>query len=190
MRDNPPSWRKCLADGYEAEHGPLPDPVATSGSELVTAPPTPVLSSSIAGPDASFIEQLQSRLSLLRDSRLPESVAVKPEPVTHESSSHLADLSSSDTDDGDDRPWSLKAYASFLFAGRKGMVRDYDNSKLRPSKQPIKIRHHLGVSPWKGKLLDAGSKRRLDDDSDEEDNLPVSKRTRRVYRPRRQRTQT
>ncbi|WAO91283.1 Hypothetical protein NCS54_00874800 [Fusarium falciforme] len=35
------SWRQSLADDFEEEYGPLPDPVATFGSELVTAPPTP-----------------------------------------------------------------------------------------------------------------------------------------------------
>ncbi|KAF5020212.1 hypothetical protein F66182_7777 [Fusarium sp. NRRL 66182] len=109
------SWRQCLADDYEEEYGPLPNPVATFGSELVTAPSTPVLSSSIAKPDPPFISQLHDSIERIR----PLS---SPKRLQHVSRSDWRqDFSSSDSDEPDAAPWSLHAYAARLFdkASRK-----------------------------------------------------------------------
>ncbi|KAK4072821.1 hypothetical protein Purlil1_13243 [Purpureocillium lilacinum] len=57
------TWRQSLADHLEKEHGPLPDLVATLGSNLITASPTPTVSSSIAGPDQDFVCKLHRKLT-------------------------------------------------------------------------------------------------------------------------------
>ncbi|KAH7230273.1 hypothetical protein B0J15DRAFT_473152 [Fusarium solani] len=108
------SWRQSLADDFEEEYGLLPDPVATFGSELVTAPPTPVLSSSIAGPDPLFIIQLHE---------LIERVGLRDQ-------THL-ELSqgSSDSDEPDAAPCSLQAYATRLFE-RASRKRDQDGGLI------------------------------------------------------------
>ncbi|KAJ3455992.1 hypothetical protein MRS44_017474 [Fusarium solani] len=105
---------QSLADDFEEEYGLLPDPVATFGSELVTAPPTPVLSSSIAGPDPLFIIQLHE---------LIERVGLRDQ-------THL-ELSqgSSDSDEPDAAPWSLQAYATRLFE-RASRKRDQDGGLI------------------------------------------------------------
>lgn len=93
---------------------PLPDPVATFGAELVTAPSTPVLSSSMADPDPLFISKLHERIeniaSLSPSRRLRR-------PILFD----LSPLSSSDSDEPDVAPWSLRDYAAKLFerAARK-----------------------------------------------------------------------
>ncbi|PHH89072.1 hypothetical protein CDD83_6695 [Cordyceps sp. RAO-2017] len=104
------SWRQSLADDYEEEYGPLPDPIPSFGAELVTAPSTPVLSSSIAGPDALFVSQLQQGLGCLED---PPRLKCLHRPAA---SWDGLQFSSSDTDDPDVAPWSLQEYAAKLFA--------------------------------------------------------------------------
>ncbi|KAH6982334.1 hypothetical protein BKA56DRAFT_656737 [Ilyonectria sp. MPI-CAGE-AT-0026] len=100
------SWRQCLADDYEEEYGPLPDPVATFGSELATAPPTPVLSSSIAEPDPLFINQLHDGIERIATSSSPTCLRTSSRVWPHDSSS--------DSDEPDAAPWSLQAYAARL----------------------------------------------------------------------------
>ncbi|KAF5020275.1 hypothetical protein F66182_7709 [Fusarium sp. NRRL 66182] len=101
------SWRKCLADIYEKENGPLQDPVPTFGAALVTAPPSPVLSSSIAGPDPVFLEQLHHSISAIGPCSYPKCLRMS-HPV------YDPEDSESDSDEGDAAPWSSHSYTSRL----------------------------------------------------------------------------
>ncbi|KAH7308998.1 hypothetical protein B0I35DRAFT_441160 [Stachybotrys elegans] len=178
----PESWRKFLADGYEKRHGPLPDPVATNGSELVTAPPTPILSSSIAGPDPLFVQQLQEKLSKWQDRNLQESDSTPWQPGTRQFS-YFSDFSSSDSEeDARHRPWSFEAYARWLLAGRKGEIEDYEIDR-RQAKKASKRHHPTALR--KDKPADASLKRRRDEDMVQEYALPVLKRPRRVMHAKR-----
>ncbi|PNY29669.1 Uncharacterized protein TCAP_00413 [Tolypocladium capitatum] len=126
------SWRWCLADAFEEEYGPLADPVATFGSELVQAPSTPVMSSSMAGPDPMFISGIQLRLEGLED---PPSL--KCLQKSHRAVS-LSPLSSSDTDVDPDTAWSaFKAYAIMLLerAAQKRKLREQDSMARAPPRK-------------------------------------------------------
>ncbi|KAK1762435.1 hypothetical protein QBC33DRAFT_282571 [Phialemonium atrogriseum] len=57
------SWLQLIAEAYEKEHGPLPDPVSTAGSFLVTAPKTPVASYDMVGFDDEFVAILEEKLN-------------------------------------------------------------------------------------------------------------------------------
>ncbi|KAF5020093.1 hypothetical protein F66182_7881 [Fusarium sp. NRRL 66182] len=78
FRDRKCTWRQTLADSFEKEHGPLPDPVATNGAGLITAPSTPVLSSCVAGSDPAFIWQLEQISILLQHSSQPTCLKRSP----------------------------------------------------------------------------------------------------------------
>ncbi|RSL86487.1 hypothetical protein CDV31_016392 [Fusarium ambrosium] len=130
--------------------GPLADPVATSGSKLVTAPPTPVLSSSIAGPDPLFIDQLNDHIEKIGASCLPKCLQ---DPSRRARSEDL----SSDSDEADAAPWTLKEFAIKVFRrAPKKQVMDkapfdrkrklgQQESRLtpRPVKHPRRVKNGL-----------------------------------------------
>nr|CEG03383.1 unnamed protein product [Fusarium acuminatum CS5907] len=110
------TWRKRLADLYEQECGvclafikipfeanksllqPLPDPVPTFGAELITAPSTPVLSASMAGPDLDFLEKLDQSINVAFATPIPD----------------YQNDSESSSDDEDCAPWSPRAHAAWF----------------------------------------------------------------------------
>ncbi|KAF5023172.1 hypothetical protein F66182_4769 [Fusarium sp. NRRL 66182] len=132
------SWRQCLADNYEKHHGvsapitrdeasvfiaqPRDDPLPTFGAKFVTAPPTPVISSDLVGPDPRFIEELERCLGLIGSDSDPRD---------------QCDLFSESDSDGEDvAPWSSRDYAVRLFK-RSGMdLREDSKKDAQPHKRP------------------------------------------------------
>ncbi|UZP38316.1 hypothetical protein NXS19_006132 [Fusarium pseudograminearum] len=93
------TWRKRLADLYEQDCGPLPDPVPTFGADLITAPSTPVLSASMAKPDPDFLKKLDQGITVALATLSPD---------------YDNDFNSS-SDDEDCAPWSPRAHAALFF---------------------------------------------------------------------------
>ncbi|KAG8670721.1 hypothetical protein FPOAC1_003956 [Fusarium poae] len=118
------TWRKLLADLHERESGPLPDPVPTFGADLITAPSTPVLSASIAGPDLDFLEKLDQSINVAFATPIPD--------YQNDSESY----SESSSDDEDCAPWPSQAHAAwFLKMAPAPRITRKDQKRKLPDKR-------------------------------------------------------
>ncbi|KAH6986687.1 hypothetical protein EDB80DRAFT_874723 [Ilyonectria destructans] len=173
------SWRQCLADDFEVAYGPLPDPVATFGSELVTAPPTPVLSSSIAEPDPLFISRLQQSIECIADSSCPKC-------LQNPSRLDCPQDSSSDSDEPDAAPWSLQAYATRLFErASRNAIKSEEPATSKPRRPAKRLREQDSMArapPRKRPRRDQNGPAKSEHDSMQERSILPARPERRTRR--------